>query len=422
MTHGPVSAWPVLGPTRRSQGDVEALVRCQVTDELLTRPGHPGADGPDRAADRLGGVGVGEAQQLGEDEGLAPVGIELLEQRLQGDLALVVGSHRRHRRKGLAAPSLPGSDVVGHHPAHNGEEPGTHRSVPTEGTERMQHPDEAVLGQVVGTVDVTEMGTQPPHVTLGGADELLDRPRIPAVARGQREDGQRVVLGHGRDRSRTLARVTGAALLLGVLLGGMAMPAYAATFTGYVTKVTAVTPDVPEVTVKATLNGEGITVTNTSDQTVIVDGYQGEPYAKITKDGIWQNDLSPAVYLNKEQTIGNIPTDANASQTPKWTQISTNHRFQWHDHRIHWMGAAEPPVVAKDPGKPHQISTWKIPMTVGDTKGDISGTLSYVPGSHWGKYLPYVAIAVGVIVVVLVQVFVVRRRRPRDPQAPVTSA
>lgn len=152
-------------------------------------------------------------------------------------------------------------------------------------------------------------------------------------------------------------------------------------------------------------------MSNTTATPVIVDGYQGEPYLKITNAGVWQNNLSPAVYLNKEQTIGTIPNDANASKPPQWTKISDGHRAQWHDHRIHWMGASEPPAVAADPGKPHLVSTWHIPLQVGTVKGEITGTLSYVPASHWNTYLPYGAIGLAVVVVVAVQLLVVRRRR-----------
>ena len=45
-------------------------------DEAGARPGDPGADGADAAAADVGGLLVGEAQQLGEDERLAAVGAE----------------------------------------------------------------------------------------------------------------------------------------------------------------------------------------------------------------------------------------------------------------------------------------------------------------------------------------------------------
>jgi hypothetical protein len=195
----------------------------------------------------------------------------------------------------------------------------------------------------------------------------------------------------------------------------VALPADAATFSTYRTAVTGLQPRTAGLAVTSQANGEAITLTNTSATPVVVEGYQGEPYLKVTSAGVWQNDRSPAVYLNKEQTIGSIPTEANAQQPPQWTKVSDGHRAQWHDHRIHWMGAAEPPAVAADPGEPHLVSTWHIPLQVGATKGEITGTLRYEPSSHWGRYLPYAAIGLGVLVVVAVQVLVVRRRRGSSP-------
>ncbi|MFT4264845.1 MAG: hypothetical protein QM572_15785 [Nocardioides sp.] len=200
-------------------------------------------------------------------------------------------------------------------------------------------------------------------------------------------------------------------LLLAALAWSVPVPAYAGTFGGYETKVTGVTPSVAGVRVRATLNGEGITVTNASDQPVIVEGYQGEDYLEVTSTGVRQNDLSPAVYLNKEQTIGSLPQDAAADKAPQWSVVSGDDHVQWHDHRIHWMGASEPPAVAADPGHRHLVSRWTIPIRVGTTTGAITGTLSYVPGSRWGAWLPYLAIGAGVVVVVAVQLLVVRRRR-----------
>jgi hypothetical protein len=205
------------------------------------------------------------------------------------------------------------------------------------------------------------------------------------------------------------AALTG--LLAALLVGVARLPAYATTFSSYRTTVTGLTPALPGLTATSQANGEAITVSNTSATPVIVEGYQGEPYLKVTSSGVWQNDLSPAVYLNKEQTIGSIPSDAGAGKQPHWTQVSDGPRAQWHDHRIHWMGAAEPPSVSADPGEPHLISTWHIPLQVGTGKGTITGALRYVPAGHWGSYLTYGAIGLGVLVVVAVQLLVVRRRR-----------
>ena len=200
-------------------------------------------------------------------------------------------------------------------------------------------------------------------------------------------------------------------LLAVSLMASGPLPAYAGGFSTYVTKVTGIQPSVPGVRITAPSNGEDINVSNTGATPLIVEGYQHDQYLKITAHGVWQNKLSPAVYLNKEQTIGDVPDDANATKPPEWVKISDGHHAQWHDHRIHWMGVANPPVVQQDPKHAHLITTWKIPVISGATRGDIVGTLTYQPGSHLGSYLTYGAIGLAVVVILGLQVVILRRRR-----------
>lgn len=200
-------------------------------------------------------------------------------------------------------------------------------------------------------------------------------------------------------------------LLAVSLMASGPLPAYAGGFSTYVTKVTGIQPSVPGVRITAPSNGEDINVSNTGATPLIVEGYQHDQYLKITAHGVWQNKLSPAVYLNKEQTIGDVPDDANATKPPEWVKISDGHHAQWHDHRIHWMGVANPPAVQQDPKHAHLITTWKIPVISGATRGDIVGTLTYQPGSHLGSYLTYGAIGLAVVVILGLQVVILRRRR-----------
>jgi hypothetical protein len=207
--------------------------------------------------------------------------------------------------------------------------------------------------------------------------------------------------------------VASASLLVAALLAPA--PALADSFATYATVVTGLQPAVPGITVTALRDGQAMTVTNTSSTVITIYGYQGEPYVRIQPDGVWENTLSPAVYLNKEQTIGEFPKSANAEAAPHWAKISDAHRFQWHDHRIHWMGATNPPSVEQSPNKTHLINTWKVPFSIGTATqptGDIVGTLTYHPSSHLGSYLTWGAIAGALLIVVSLQLFLRRRPRP----------
>jgi hypothetical protein len=201
------------------------------------------------------------------------------------------------------------------------------------------------------------------------------------------------------------------AFLLSLLALLLPVPAYAGGFDTYTTTVTGITPAVPGVVVRATSNGESITVTNPTSTPLIIEGYQHDQYLKVSAEGVWENTLSPAVYLNKSATIGAVPPDANAGKAPVWKKLNGTDHAQWHDHRIHWMGSAQPPVVAKDPRHEHLIDDWRIPVIYGSTAASINGTLTYHPGSHLGTYLTYGAIGFAVVAIIVLQVIILRRRR-----------
>ena len=217
-----------------------------------------------------------------------------------------------------------------------------------------------------------------------------------------------------RPLTHVAATVLCAALALVVVVPGTASAALLAQFR---TAVTGVSPSVPGVTAKSATNGESITVTNRSDTTLIVEGYQHEAYLKITKAGVWQNKVSPATYLNKEQTIGTLPSQASANKPAVWVKISSSPVATWHDHRIHWMGSQDPPVTQSDPHHSHLINKWTIPTRYGKQKGSITGTLTWYPGTQWALIGVYTAIGLAIIAT-LVAVTVIGRRRRRAKAAP----
>jgi len=228
-------------------------------------------------------------------------------------------------------------------------------------------------------------------------------------------------------RLRVLASLLVAALWALVPLAG-GSPADADSVSGtYVTQVSALEPTLPGVTATAPQNGESVTVQNPTDTPLYILGYNrsrawpdGEPYLKITKDGVFENKYSPAVYLNTQATIGSVPASANADAQPDWQPVPGQRGdiYQWHDHRIHWMGSAPPPDVASDPHHAHLISTWHIPFVYGDLAsasarhGSVTGTLTYEPGSRWSSYLTWIAVAVAVVGTIGVQLWL-RRPRPQ---------
>ncbi len=200
-----------------------------------------------------------------------------------------------------------------------------------------------------------------------------------------------------------------AALLLVALVVGIvgvtATPAGAhglggLTPTNYQTELQSVSPRVPGLHVHITDLGTKVEVTNDGPHEAVVLGYAGEPYLRVGPKGVFENIRSPATYLNRSTTITSAPPkSADAKATPVWRRVSTGTTARWHDHRAHFMGGADPPAVARDPGTRRVVDNFVIPMRVGGEKVEARGQIVYVPPpSPWPWVIGAVLVAVLVFV------------------------
>jgi hypothetical protein len=176
--------------------------------------------------------------------------------------------------------------------------------------------------------------------------------------------------------------------------------------------IDGVTPSVTGVTLQVLNFDDRLELQNTSGQTVVVQGYNGEPYARVLGNGTVEvNRRSPAFYLNQDRMANaKVPASATPDASPQWQVVDRTGRLQWHDHRIHWMGQALPPQV-KDKSKRTRVFAWSVPLQVGSSKGAVAGTLFYQPKPGGG--VPIAAIG-GLIAFALLgagAVAGVRRRR-----------
>ena len=182
--------------------------------------------------------------------------------------------------------------------------------------------------------------------------------------------------------------------------------------------VTAITPETDGVTVTVLNNDDRLELHNTSGKDVVIAGYEDEPYARVAADGTVEvNTNSKAYYLNDDR-YGDVEVPAGLGSEPKWKRLSGTGRFEWHDHRMHWMSRSRPPQV-EDEGKRTHIFDWKVPITVAGAQGQIAGTLDWVPlpggglptGLIWGTAI--------VLILVCAGVFAIRRRRATaEPSEP----
>jgi hypothetical protein len=180
----------------------------------------------------------------------------------------------------------------------------------------------------------------------------------------------------------------------------VAAPASAHTASGprptnYLTSIGSISPRIPGVTVRVVELGNKLQLTNRSPADVVVLGYDGEPYLRVGPRGLYENLRSQAVYLNRTRAgSGALPAIAEhsvPSMPPLWHRVSGSHTAIWHDHRIHWMGAAPPPVVQRAPGERHTVDPrWTVEFRAGAQTVVVRGRLDWVPGPSWLPWLPIV--------------------------------
>jgi hypothetical protein len=188
----------------------------------------------------------------------------------------------------------------------------------------------------------------------------------------------------------TKARAVRAAFCLLLALLATTWPGTAAFAHGlpdssyYRSAITAIEPSVPGLVLAVTKAGESLTLTNHTGKTVVVIGYAGEDYLRLTPTGVDENIASLSSSLNGSLIIEGLPQKQEQpnQQRPKWRHASHQPTFTWHDHRIHWMAQQRPAVVAADPHHAHKVFDWKIPLTVNGEPVTVNGELDWkgIPG------------------------------------------
>jgi hypothetical protein len=115
----------------------------------------------------------------------------------------------------------------------------------------------------------------------------------------------------------------------------------------------SIQPQVPGITVEVLNYDDRLLLINRTGKTIAISGYEREPYARLRADGTVEvNRRSPTHYLNEERYGGTpVPTSADPKAVPQWQTVSRTGRFEWHDHRIHWMSKNTVPPQVKDEDK-----------------------------------------------------------------------
>lgn len=234
-------------------------------------------------------------------------------------------------------------------------------------------------------------------------------PNGPPMPRTTAVDEVRGTTGpHRSPHAPNLRRVVGRiALAAAALVIGTAGPAAAdaAGPSDYRSEVRGIEPAVDGLAAEIRGGDSFLEITVERGHTATVEGYSGEPYLQVLEDGtVQRNRLSSATYLNDDRKgAAPIPPEVQAAMAdegtaPEWETVADDGTYAWHDHRVHWMGDASPPV---DRGQRvgGEYDPWRVPITVDGTAADITGTLTYVDGVSPLPWLALAVVAAGALVV-----------------------
>jgi hypothetical protein len=197
--------------------------------------------------------------------------------------------------------------------------------------------------------------------------------------------------------------------------------------TGYVSTVSALEPPVLGVDAIVLGGDDRLRISNYSGKTIVVLGYEDEPYLRFDKQGVWANTRSPAAHLNRFRHPRSLaPGVADAGAPPSWRRVAPGVTYEWHDHRIHWTAAEPPEGVREHPDRIQRIFTWRVPGSANGKRFAITGFLGYAPDRVAGKddggiptwLVLLTALAAAALLAAALVGVGARRTRRRAPVAP----
>jgi hypothetical protein len=154
---------------------------------------------------------------------------------------------------------------------------------------------------------------------------------------------------------------------------------------GYVSTVAGLKPNVLGVSVAVIGGDDRLRLSNYSGKTIVILGYQGEPYLRFAGRAVYENIRSPAVQLNRSRfPHGLEPGTTDPTAAPRWRKVARGLSFEWHDHRIHWTSRQPPAAVREEPDEVRRVFYWRVPGRAVGRPFAITGFLGYVPPRRFG--------------------------------------
>ncbi|HEX6601837.1 MAG TPA: hypothetical protein VF030_04285 [Solirubrobacterales bacterium] len=179
-------------------------------------------------------------------------------------------------------------------------------------------------------------------------------------------------------------------------------------------EINSVRPSVPGVSFEILNYDADIELVAEDGHEVLVYGYDGEPFARVLRDGtVQKNRRSPATYLNGDRYAeAPVPESADPEAEPDWETVDRSGTLRWHDHRAHYMAKDTPPQV-RDESKRTKVFDYEIPVRIDGREGEIEGTLFWVGPADASK-APFLIGGLAILLLGGAAVLIARRRRNGD--------
>lgn len=148
--------------------------------------------------------------------------------------------------------------------------------------------------------------------------------------------------------------------------------------------VTAIRPAAPTMAVTVGVGGQWVRVTNQGAAEIVVLGYRGEPFLRLSQNRVQVNELSSTA-AETGQTRG-APASQDRAAAPSWVQLREGDSATWTDARL------DAPVGAAE--------SWQLPLIVGGQQVTVVGTRERIPPPSpwpWVGALVLLAAAVAAI-------------------------
>jgi hypothetical protein len=191
----------------------------------------------------------------------------------------------------------------------------------------------------------------------------------------------------------------------------------------YRSEVRAVAPALPGLEAHVLNHDDRIELVYDGERPLVVEGYRDEPYLRFSPGGLVEvNRRSPAAYLNEDRFANvELPARADHEAAPAWAPVAQNGRYDWHDHRIHWMSEGTLPPQIEDEGERTKVFDWDIPMASAGQAVAVQGTLTWL-GEDEGGFPVAAGLSLGAVLVAGGLLVVLVRRRRSKAAAPAKEA